>query len=605
MVHRRLKYIAIAIATLWLAIFMAVPGAAQIASSSPTAADGEPATGAPVVLNDDIVYVIQTRFGEISPEQRARSVSRKLQKLAEDPAVPIDSIQVGDQDQTPVIFSGNQVLAYVTPADAEAAGTAASQLAEQQADKIRDAIATLREAPSLSTAPVLGRAGVIQSFFKRLSDLTSPDENFSLLRALLFTVITTVLFALAYITLNTLFPRLHHNLQTARQMQRAPGIRLRNIDLLTGDQIIEFLIELLQLVRWVLTLLLLGVYILVVFGFFPWTRQFEAGIISYALDSIETIWNAFIDYIPKLFTIALIAGIAYYTIRIIRPFFSRLASGEMSIPGFYAEWAQPTYRIIEVLLLAMTAIIILPYLPGFGSPAFQGISIFLGVLVSLGSTAAVANAVSGIILIYTRAFQVGDRIKIGNTIGNVEEKSLLVTRLRTWDNLIVTLPNANLLSNNIVNYSALLRESSTPPVIHVNITLGYDVPWRQVYELLSAAALATPGILPEPSPFVRQVGLGDFSVSYNLCAYTDRPTQMEGLRSTLRQNMQDKCNEAGIEILSPTYSAVRDGHQSTLPEEYLPDDYQAAGFQVNPLGNLIKLDLSMGNGKKPPENSSR
>ena len=249
-------------------------------------------------------------------------------------------------------------------------------------------------------------------------------------------------------------------------------------------------------------------------------------------------------------------------------------------------------------------IIIFPYLPGFGSTAFQGVSIFLGVLVSLGSTAAISNAVAGIILIYTRAFQIGDRVRIADTLGNVEEKLLLVTRIRTFDNVIVTIPNALLLSSNINNYSASMRDTRTPIILSTTVTLGYEVPWRKIDETLTNAALATPDVLPDPAPFVFQTSLGDFSVSYELKVYTDRPTVMERIYSELHKNIQDKCNEAEIEILSPTYSAVRDGNQSTIPETYLPDNYAAPGFNLHPLGNLFQIDLQVGGNNKTNSKSA-
>ncbi len=213
---------------------------------------------------------------------------------------------------------------------------------------------------------------------------------------------------------------------------------------------------------------------------------------------------------------------------------------------------------------------------------------FAGALFTLGSTAIIGNIVSGIVLIYTRSFQVGDVIKAHGVTGKVIEKTMLSTRLLNFDNEIITMPNGSLITSEITNYTAVMRDSETPLMLKTTITLGYDVPWRKVYQVLLDAANASEGILKEPQPFVLQTSLDDFYVSYTLKVYVKEPEKMNGIYSQLHQNIQDKCNEADIEILSPHYSAIRDGHQITIPADYLPDDYQAPGFRLESLGNWLK-----------------
>jgi small-conductance mechanosensitive channel len=222
--------------------------------------------------------------------------------------------------------------------------------------------------------------------------------------------------------------------------------------------------------------------------------------------------------------------------------------------------------------------VIFPFLPGAESPAFQGVSIFFGLLVSLGAGGAIFSVVAGFILVYTRAFREGDRIRSGNIEGFIVEKSLLVTRLRTLENVLVSIPNAALLTSNITNYSALIREQKAPLVITTTLTLGYDVPWQLVYDTLIAAADATSYVLQEPRPHVWQTSLDDFYVSYQLRAAIIRPDLLEVIYSELHQNLQDHCNQAGIEILSPHYGAMRDGNQSTIPAHHLPPDYRAPAW---------------------------
>jgi small-conductance mechanosensitive channel len=229
-------------------------------------------------------------------------------------------------------------------------------------------------------------------------------------------------------------------------------------------------------------------------------------------------------------------------------------------------------------VIALALVLAFPYLPGSASPAFQGVSIFIGLLLSLGSTSVVANIVSGLVLTYTHAFRVGDRVRIADTVGDVIEKGLLVTRMRTIKNVEITVPNGMVMGSHIINYSAVAQEHGL--ILNTTITLGYDIPWRLIHETLIKAAQATNGILPEPRPFVLQTSLDDFYVSYELNAYTDQPNKMIVVYSELHQNIQDFCNEAGIEILSPHYGALRDGNPSTIPSDYLPKGYQAPPFQI-------------------------
>ncbi|MEO0378092.1 MAG: mechanosensitive ion channel family protein, partial [Cyanobacteria bacterium P01_A01_bin.17] len=290
--------------------------------------------------------------------------------------------------------------------------------------------------------------------------------------------------------------------------------------------------------------------------------------------------------------LVVISAFAYYIMKFFKLILSSIERGIIGFPGFYQEWAKPTYQIVQFLIITGAIAIAVPYLPGAGSPALQGISIFLGIFVSLGATAVVANVFAGLALTYTRAFHPGDRVKIADTTGDVVERTFLVTRVCTPKNVVVTIPNSMVLANHIVNFSA--AEDPAGLILHTTITLGYDVPWPKVHEVLVAAALATRHIMPEPSPFVLQTSLGDFNVSYEINAYTDQPSKMMAIYSELHQQIQNHCNEADIEILSPHYAAVRDGNQTTIPEDYLPKSYSAPGFRINPLSTPFQQGQANG-----------
>jgi small-conductance mechanosensitive channel len=225
--------------------------------------------------------------------------------------------------------------------------------------------------------------------------------------------------------------------------------------------------------------------------------------------------------------------------------------------------------------------VIFPYLPGSGTPAFQGVGVFVGLMISLGSAGAIGNLVSGIVLTYTRSFSVGDRVRIADTTGDVVGHGLLSTKIVTIKNEEITIPNGAILGNHIVNYTELAEGQGL--ILHTGVTIGYDVPWRTVHELLIDAARATAGVLSEPEPFVLQTGLDDFYVRYEINAYTREPRRMATIYSELHQSIQDRFFAAGVEIMSPHYSSLRDGNAVAIPPDRRPARYVPPAFRVRRL----------------------
>jgi small-conductance mechanosensitive channel len=364
----------------------------------------------------------------------------------------------------------------------------------------------------------------------------------------------------------------------AEQGKRVKGFKIQQVQVFTASQLTSFLQGVTKYTRYGVNFLLMLIYLTGIFSVFPKTRGVVSNILTSIFKAVEKNWQEFISYLPNLLNLIVIIAITYYGLKLIRFLFNEIEKGTITLSGFHAEWAMPTFQLVKFLVIALALVVAFPFLPGSSSPAFQGISVFIGLLFSLGSTSVVANVVSGVVLTYTRAFRVGDRVKIADTVGDVIEKGLLVTRVRTIKNVEITIPNGMVLGSHIINYSSLSQEQGL--ILTTTITLGYDVPWRLIYETLKKAALATEGILTDPPPFVLQTSLDDFYVSYELNAYTLKPNRMALIYSELHQNIQDACNEAGIEILSPHYGALRDGNPSTIPVDQLPKNYQAPPFQV-------------------------
>ena len=514
--------------------------------------------GFPVMLDGKTLFFIRRGVSSFSAEERANAITRRIERIAQNDSIPIENLTIEQipDDNSLYLSVDQEVILTVTKQDAKAYRSTPELLAQQALQKIQVAIAQYRQD-------------------------RKPEQ---LLKNIIYTVIATFAFLIisfAVIKISgKLFPFIRRLIESL-----TPGIQIGNVEIISSSNISFFWLRVLRIIRLLVLFLLLFNYATFVLRLFPWTRVFGESILGYFYQSLELVLSSIAQYLPNAFIIAIIIFITYYLIGLIKPFFTAIERGNLVIPGFYTDWAKPTYNILLVIIIAIAAIVAFPYLPGFDSPAFRGVSVFLGLLLSLGSTSAIANVIGGIILIYTRAFRIGDHIQVGEVIGDLIEKNFLVIRICTPTNKIITIPNSSLLSSNVINFSISSRELNRNLIIQTTITLGYDLPWRKAHKTLIEAALETEHILKEPAPFVLQTSLDNFYISYQLNAYTNQPNLMVIIYSELHQNIQDKCNEAGIEILSPSYTSLRDGNTTTIPENYLPSDYVAPPFRVQSSDN--------------------
>jgi len=300
-----------------------------------------------------------------------------------------------------------------------------------------------------------------------------------------------------------------------------------------------------------------------VLSFFPWTFNLSARLFGLVSQPVINFGHAFVENLPNLFALLVVIGIVVFTLRGLKHIFEQIGEGKVRIRGFYRDWSDPTYRLVRVVVIVFAAVIAFPFIPGSSSPAFKGISIFMGVLLSLGSTSAVGNIVAGLVLTYMRPFVNDDFVEISGLRGVVESRGTFSTRLRTPTNEIISIPNASVSSNHIINFSRMAQRGGVN--VGTSVTIGYDVPWRQVHELLIAAAKDVPDVLQSPPPKVLQLGLDDFYVEYKLIVTTKHPERRFPIRSGLHQNIQDNFTAAGVEILSPHYRNNRDGERTTIP----------------------------------------
>jgi small-conductance mechanosensitive channel len=504
--------------------------------------------GTPVELGGKPLFYLRVHFKTMSTAKRAHIFADRIKKLAEDPTFNPQTIRVEDSPLSSDIMAGDQAIMPVWAFEAQVEGKPAPELAREYADKIRHAIITYQHEHSVQ----------------------------ALAFAALKTLIALAVIILLFLLLLRVVRRLNRAIWAT---QRIPAIKIGTFEFFTPDRLKAVLVGVVKIFRFFVAFFLFYALLHLGLSFFPWTHKYAVKLYESLLGALEVIGAAIWNQIPALTFLIVLLFITRYVLKTLGFIFAQVEAGKITLGGVDAEVAPITYKIVRILVIAFVAVIAYPFIPGSNSDAFKGISIFLGVLFSLGSTSAISNLIAGVSLTYTRSFRVGDVIKVGDAMGVVLERKLYVTRIRTYKNQIITIPNGNILTNHVTNLSLEVREGDGL-ILHTSITIGYDAPWEIIHNLLIEAASVTKHILKSPSPFVLQTGLNDFYVTYELNAYTDAPELMPRIYGEMHQNIQNKFNEAGVEIMSPHYSQIRDGNHSTIPANYLPPDYQPPAIRL-------------------------
>lgn len=494
--------------------------------------------GVPVVVEGDTLFYLYTKRGGYTPLQRAEMIDAAIMQLGKRFTLHPDSVYIESSDIVTDLMYGNKVIASFTDQDGLWEGRSREQLAT---DKRKIVVQKLKELKEEHSLWQLGK------------------------RILYFVLVLAGQYLLFWLT-GWLFRKLKVRIQKLKDTRLKP-ISIQNYELLDTQRQVNLLIFLSNLLRYVIMLLQLLITVPLLFAIFPQTKGLAYQIFSYIWNPIKNILVGIVDYIPNLFAILIICFAVKYLVRLVHYLSREVEAGRLKFGGFYPDWAMPTYHIIRFLLYAFMIAMIYPYLPGAKNGVFQGISVFVGLIISLGSSTVIGNVIAGLVITYMRPFKLGDRIQLNDTTGNVIEKTPLVTRIKTPKNEVVTIPNSFIMSSHTVNYSASAREYGL--IIHSEVTIGYDVPWRQVHQLLIEAALNTPGVIDDPCPFVLETSLSDWYPVYQINAYIREADKLAQIYSDLHQNIQDRFNEAGVEIMSPHYMAMRDGNESTIPKDDL------------------------------------
>ena len=484
--------------------------------------------------SQDTLWVITAYSGIFSPNARAEAIQTNLERIQNDSEWDSKKLILENRGQNIDLVYKGFLLSTVQAEDTVGGAWTRVELAEAH------------------------RQQVIQS----LNQYYQDTSLLSWLKKIGLVALVLLGASLCIRYLTKLFHWITEKIE-AEKDKTIQGIRWGTYALVDPQRQVTLYLGFLKFGKFVLFALLVYLALTLIFGLFPQSQDLAKLLFQYILDPLELIGIGLWDFFPNLVTILVISIVARYALMGINYLKEEIKSGKLTIPGFFPDWATPTYQIARVLFLAFTFVVIFPYLPGSDSPIFQGVSVFLGFLFTFGSAGSLSNIVAGIILTYMRLFQIGDRVRIGDTVGDVVEKNMLVTRIRTIKNELISIPNSTVMNSHTINYSVDAPEKGL--ILHTTLTIGYDVPWREVHQALLEAAGKTNFILKEPIPFVLQTSLDDFYISYQLNGYTKHPNQQASIYSELHQHIQDCCGQAGIEILSPHYRAVREGNELTIP----------------------------------------
>ena len=502
--------------------------AAVLAMSGPVRAaeggSGEAAPAearAPVVIDGRVLFELRG-IPAFPAERRAAEVRARILALARTSIGP-GSLEVVDLPvETRLAVAGRPPVLRIIDADAAPQGVHRRVLAEVYAAEIRRAVSSYR------------------------AERTREALTGSAWRAGLATVLAALLLLGVWRLTLAVERRLERRLEEKRL-----SATVRSFELVRAERIREAVRIALRVVRTVAFFVVLYLYLGYTLALLPWTRGTASQLKAWMLAPLNVLGDGLLAELPDLIFLVVLFFVVRWTLALLRLFFAAAGRGEISLGDFEPEWAEPTYKIVRVGVVVFALVVAYPYIPGSSSDAFKGISVFLGVVLSLGSSSAVANIIAGYSMIYRRAFREGDLVKIGDVVGVVGRTRLQVTHLRTPKNEEVSVPNSSILGQEVVNYSSLARSEGL--ILHTTVGIGYETPWRQVEAMLIEAAARTQGLLAEPKPFVLQLALGDFAVTYEINVYCDEPTSMRRLYAELHRRILDVFNEYGVQIMTPAY----------------------------------------------------
>ncbi len=540
-----------------LACLCAAPAAAQGRPAAPAAAGPGPDTEithatAPVVLDGATLFRVRG-FSLYPAEERARIISDRIAEVARTRTIAPEQVQAVPVEDVIDVVAGDHVLMVVTDADARFVGVDRRALAQATVERIQRGLRGFRQAREPSA---------------------------------LFDAAWRALLATAILVGAILFLRRAFRWLEARFVrgyaEKLTSVRYQSFEILRAHRVRAAARTTIRALRVAIAAVLVYSWLQFVLGSFPVTRPLAARLLTLLIDPLSRISAGLVSLLPNFAFLLVLYLLTRGVLRFARLFFDAVGSGRVAFSGFEPEWALPTYRIVRMLVVGFAFVAAYPYIPGSGSASFQSLSIFFGVVFSIGSSSFVANVIAGYSMTYRRAFRLGDWIQVGEVFGEVTEIRLQVTHLRSIRNEEIVLPNSSLLNSNVLNYSALARKDGL--ILHTTVGIGYETPWRQVEAMLLLAAERTEGLARKPAPFVLAKSLGDFCVVYEINVYCDAPAQMMQLYTRLHLSILDVFNEYGVQIMTPNYESDPAEPKIVPREQWWSEPARPAGSAVKAAG---------------------
>jgi small-conductance mechanosensitive channel len=459
-----------------------------------------------------------------SADRRAADVADRIRALARDPSFDPAMLALVHDDLSSRINAAERPVVRITDADAQAEGIDRRLFVEFCLTQIRETVVAYRA--------VRTRHALISSAW----------------RGALATLLAVGGFIIVRRGVRALIGWMQR-----RFAARVKAVTIHSFEVMRAERIWGLLQGVLRLAGGLALVVIVIAYLRYALALIPWTWGAASQIDDWVLAPLAIIGSGIVTKIPDLVFLLVLFVVVRYALRLIQLFFAAVGRGEVALEGFDPDWANPTFKIVRVAVVAFALIVAYPYIPGSSSAAFKGVSLFIGVIFSLGSSSAISNVVAGYTMVYRRAFREGDVVKVGEVSGLVTQVRLQVTHLRTPKNEEVVVPNATIMGSEVVNYSSFAKSAGL--ILHTTVGIGYETPWRQVEAILLDAARRTPGLRHDPPPFVLATALGDFAVTYQLNVYCEDPWAMARQYSELHRNILDVFNEHGVQIMTPAYES--------------------------------------------------
>ena len=455
-------------------------------------------------------------------ELRAETISKRIKTAAEDKTPGSDSVTIVASEGKSMIYAGKEFIMTVYDVDARSENIDREILASLFKMKIDTAIDQFRYERS---RPVL--------IGKSLHALGAAA------------MLALILFGTLWL-LRLLDKKLQIRIRSG-----IDSVEIKSFRLIKSGQLFKVISVFFRTVKILTIIIIIAIFVEYILGIFPWTNNVAVSVLQLFLKPLKTIGTGFLNFLPSLAFLIVIFFITRYFLKLIKLFFTGIDQGAFDLKNFHPSWAMPTFRILRLAIIAFAVVVAYPYIPGSQSNAFKGVTVFIGVLFSFGSSSFIGNIIAGYSMTYRLAFKIGDLIQVDDQIGFVEEQKILVTRLLSHKNEEIVIPNSILQNSKIINFST--HENEKRLILHTKVGIGYETPWRQVDAMLKLAADRTEGLLKDPPPFVLKESLGDFAVNYEINVFCADVSNIMKHYTALHQNILDVFNENNVQIMTPAY----------------------------------------------------